>query len=249
MRFKVINLTRTPDRLYTFKKNNPNLMFDRFSAIDGQTIDRDSLVRDGLATEACARRYTPGAIGVALSHRQLWLECAEAGVPYTVLEDDVHLAANFNNSVYTYTASNPNWDFIFWGANFDQKLIVELSPGIAAAEVNYNFSGITNNIGLISNQILKPSVYRTWWTVGLCCYTITPNTAKYLLSAIFPLRDYFDWRDNYGIDNSVIEELANMNAGVCLPPMALTLNDRYNSTVQINNYGLEIKVKNDNNPN
>jgi glycosyl transferase family 25 len=241
MRFKVINLARTPDRLYKFKKNNPHFVFERFNAIDGKNIDRSDLVKQNLATEACAKRYTDGAIGVALSHRELWKECASSGQIYTILEDDVCLTPNFSNVV----ASNysGDWDFIFWGANFDQRLVVELCPGIAAAEIKFNFDGITTNIDAIKTQSLQPKLFRTHWAVGLCCYTIKPTTAKYLLDVIFPLRDYFEWRDNYGIDNSVIEELGNMNAVVSMPPIALTLNDRYNSTVQVHNYGLEIQIK------
>ena len=66
------------------------------------------------------------------------------------------------------------------------------------------------------------------------CYSITPVTARYLLKEIFPLRDYFDFRDNFGIDNSVIEELANMRSFISIPPIALTENNRYVSTVQAN---------------
>lgn len=234
MRYKVINLARTPERLYQFKKVNPNFKFERFDAVDGRRLDRNKLVSDGLITAACAARYTAGALGVALSHRQLWVECAESGVNYTILEDDAWLVPDFNNLVQKYTVQNIGWDFIFWGANFDQRLVVELSPNIAAAEVKYNFDGVLQNIHNIQAQTLTPKLFRTWWAVGLVCYTLRPPVAEYLLKSIFPLRDYFEWRDNHGIDNSIIEELANMNALISLPPVALTLNDRYNSTVQEN---------------
>lgn len=241
MKFKVINLTRTPERLLSFQKNNPHFKFDRHTAVDGKKLDRSLLVGSGLATQDIASRYTAGALGVALSHRELWIECANSGVDYTIIEDDARLISGFNDVVYNVSQKNKMWDFIFWGANFDQKLVLELSPGIAAAEIHYNFSGITSNIDTISMQHIVPEIFRAHWAVGLVAYTIRPHTAQYLLDNIFPLRDYFDWRLNYGIDNSVIEELSNIRAGLCLPPIALTLNDRNNSTVQEGFYGAELK--------
>lgn len=241
MRFKVINLTRTPERLYSFRKNNPGLAFERFSAVDGLTLNRDEMVKDNLITGPCAKRYTPGALGVAMSHRKLWQECAASRENYTIIEDDAWLCKNFNVAASNIFNTQKTWDFVFWGANFDQQLIVELSPGVATATINYSFDDIKNNISSIGQQKLVPTIYRTWWTVGLVCYSIRPTTAEYLLDTIFPLKDYVEWRDNYGIDNSIIEELKNINAGVSLPPLALTLNDRYNSTVQVQDYGLKAK--------
>lgn len=247
MKFKVINLDRTPQRLYNFKKNNPNFLFERFKAIDGKLIDKKSVIDTNIFTKKCADRYTSGAIGVALSHRELWLECVKSKTNFTIVEDDAYLINNFNevvvNSINSFSKQT-DWDFIFWGANFDQKNIIELSPNIAAAEIKYNFSGILSNIDILRNQKdIYPHLFRTYWTVGLVCYSLTPKTAEYLLDNLFPIKDYFDWRDNYGIDNSIIEELSNMKAFLSLPPVALTKNDRYNSTVQENNYGLEIKIQ------
>jgi GR25 family glycosyltransferase involved in LPS biosynthesis len=240
MQFYVINLSRTTERLYTFKKNNPNFVFNRFNAIDGNLLDRTQLIKENLATEACAQRYTAGALGVAMSHRALWKMCVEQNQDFTILEDDAVLVPNFNDLVLQYSKRNPQCDFIFWGANFDQKLLLELSPGIAAAEIKFNFPGIKTNIDVIKTQNnIIPALFRTYWAVGLVSYTIRPRTAQYLLDVIFPLRDYFTWRDNYGIDNSVIEELQNIGAYVSMPPISLTLNDRYNSTVQQDNYGAE----------
>jgi len=220
---------------------NPHLVFDRFTAVDGLKIERGWMIEQGLATQACADRYTPGAIGVALSHRELWQECAAGTEDYTIIEDDAVLVPNFNSLVTQYCGRNPGWDWIFWGANFDQRMVVEISPGIAAAEINYNFSGVQANINLIRGQALDPKIFRVHWAVGLVCYTIRPKTARYLLDTIFPLKDYFTWRDNYGIDNSIIEELANMYAGVSLPPLALTLNDRTTSTVQVGMHGAGVR--------
>lgn len=233
MRFRVISLTKTPQRLITFRKNNSEFLFEKFTATDGSKVDRNELLKSQLITESVCKRYTDGAIGVAMSHRALWQECVDSKENMTILEDDAYLVTNFNSLVSKYTA-NDNWDFIFWGANLDQKIIAELSPGIAAAEINFNQPGVIANMTKLKQQLWQPALFRVHWAVGLMCYSITPYSAKYLLDVIFPLRDYFDYRDNFGIDNSIIEELSNMRAYISLPPIALTENDRYTSTVQEN---------------
>lgn len=234
MRFRVISLNKTPHRLASFKRDNPEFLFEKFTAIDGSKVDRNELLNNNLATAPVLKRYTDGAIGVAMSHRALWQECADSKENMTILEDDAYLVPNFN-SLVVRTTNNTNWDFIFWGANLDQKIIAELSPGIAAAEINFNQPGVIANKHKLKQQNWLPTLFRVHWAVGLMCYSVTPQSAKYLLDVIFPLRDYFDFRDNFGIDNSIIEELSNMRSYICFPPIALTENDRYNSTVQINN--------------
>ena len=235
MQYRVINLARTPERLATFVKNNPNFVFQRFNAVDGALLDRQKLLINKLVTEKTQKRYTSGALGVAMSHRALWQECAVSGQPMTILEDDAYLSPNFNSIVENVIQSFTEWDFIFWGANLDQRISAVLSPGIAAAEINFNHAQVLANISNITKQApTTPTLYRCLWAVGLMCYSITPVTARYLLKEIFPLRDYFDFRDNFGIDNSVIEELANMRSFISIPPIALTENNRYVSTVQAN---------------
>jgi len=237
MKFKVINLTRTPERLYSFIKNNPTFKFERFNAIDGKKVDRNYLLQENLVSNTVKERYTDGAIGIALSHRELWKECVQSGQNMTILEDDAYLIKNFNNLVVKYCNLLENWDFIFWGMNLDQRIVLEMSPGIATTELKFNHEQVLANIQNITTQNnVNTYFYRCFWGVGLVCYSINPTSAQYLLDNIFPLHDYdTNHGFNYGIDNSIIEELPNMMALAAFPPLALTKNDRYNSTVQENN--------------
>lgn len=234
MQYRVITLSRTPQRLARFTKDNPNFTFTPFTAIDGLTLDREKLQINNLVTAATKARYTAGALGVAMSHRALWQQCAVSLEPMTILEDDAYLTADFNQAVEKKLAEFTDWDFIFWGANLDQRISAVLADNIATAEINFNHADVLANIERITEQRIQPVLYRCLWAVGLVCYTITPLTARYLLKNIFPLRDYFSFRDNFGIDNSVIEELANMRSYISIPPIAMTKNDRTQSTVQAN---------------
>ena len=169
MIFKVINLDRTPQRLYLFKKMNPTFKFERLSAIDGKKVDRNELLSNNIVTEPIKNRYTDGAIGVALSHKTLWEECVSKNEPMTILEDDAYLVPNFNEYVNHYSSQIQSWDFIFWGMNLDQRIILEMSPGIATAEIKFNHDQVLANIENITKQQVIPSFYRCFWGVGLVC--------------------------------------------------------------------------------
>jgi hypothetical protein len=232
MRYKVINLNRTPERLREFRRINHWFSFERFEAIDGKLVDRTKLVELNLMTLPTSKRYTDGAVGVAMSHRALWQECIESNESFTIIEDDAYLNPDIKSIIEKYT-DNDNWDFIFWGSNLDQWMGIELIPGITTAHVTFDHPLLLKNINQITKiKIENPVLYRCYWGVGLVCYSINPKSAKYLLDVIFPLKDYFDFRDNFGIDNSIIEELQNMKSFMCMPPLVLTKNDRLNSTIQ-----------------
>ena len=237
MLYRVISLKRTPERLELFNKNNPWFEYDLFEAIDGQKINYKKLLGEVIAEEDIFLKATAGEIGIILSHKTLWEECVRLNQPMTILEDDAYLIKNFNNLVVKYCNLLENWDFIFWGMNLDQRIVLEMSPGIATTELKFNHEQVLANIQNITTQNnVNTYFYRCFWGVGLVCYSINPTSAQYLLDNIFPLHDYdTNHGFNYGIDNSIIEELPNMMALAAFPPLALTKNDRYNSTVQENN--------------
>lgn len=56
-------------------------------------IDEDNYVLN------CGRRPVPGEIGCFASHRRAWQQCAAAGVPILVMEDDFELRQNFRDAV------------------------------------------------------------------------------------------------------------------------------------------------------
>ena len=88
--FFVISLKRTPDRLERFRANNAGtaINFEHFEAIDGMSMD--SSARAAVVAPH-ATGYTPGALGVAASHRALWLRCSEQKSPFVICEDDAVL--------------------------------------------------------------------------------------------------------------------------------------------------------------
>lgn len=231
MKYFVISLKRTPERLEEFRRQNLNFEAEIFDAIDGNSVDRDFLLSNGIITESIKNRYTNGAIGVALSHRDLWKQCMESNQPITVIEDDAFLAKNFETIVESNTYDD-GWDFIFWGSNLDQCVGVHLIPGIVYSEFKTHQDQLISNIWQFRSLNIQSVLYRCSFAVGLVCYSISPKGASYLLNNVFPLRDYQRPYLNFGIDHSVLEELQNITAWYSIPPLALTKNDQNTSTVQ-----------------
>lgn len=97
MQIRVISLSRTPNRLNTFKQLNSNYLqgYQVFNAVDGNTIDYPKLLKMGFDTNKnwrdpnLKRTLTKGEIGCFLSHWYLWEECAQQSEPYLIVEDDI----------------------------------------------------------------------------------------------------------------------------------------------------------------
>lgn len=231
MHYYVISLDRTPERLEYFQSINQGFEFERFVAVDGQTLDKQTLLDAGLITDAVAQRYTKGALGVAMSHRALWKKCVDLNEPITILEDDAIINKNFKPVVEKVTPIDGDWDFIFWGSNLDQNVELVILPGLMLS----SFKTILNveHMENLTQLNVPPSFYKCVFAVGLVSYSITPKCAKYLLDNCFPLHDPEHKQHlNFGIDHSVLEQLPNINAYYSFPPLVLTKNDQTTSTVQ-----------------
>ena len=96
--FFVISLKRTPIGWESFVPVTlaPQSDFEHFEAIDG--VSMDSSARAAVVAPH-ATGYTPGALGIAASHRALWLRCSEQQNPFVICEDDAVLREGHRRSV------------------------------------------------------------------------------------------------------------------------------------------------------
>lgn len=111
LKVKVINLDRRPDRWRRFSTQpgiaalQATYTMERFSAIDGKTINMETDERVSMRTKRNIKYRTRrthedidsvGAIGCFLSHVAIWQEFVQSGAQsIMVFEDDAYIPANF----------------------------------------------------------------------------------------------------------------------------------------------------------
>ncbi|HLO76369.1 MAG TPA: glycosyltransferase family 25 protein [Magnetospirillum sp.] len=228
----VINLPRRPDRREEFlRRNAGKAEFVFVDAVDGSQLDRASLVEDGVLA-ADAHHVTDGALGCALSHREVWLACLEAYEPVIVCEDDAVLAPDFLRLADEAMASAPECEVVLFGYNLDEPVSLYLADGllgmmrvadqITADPLWLDRYGSVPGAAPSRTTVVRPAV--VW---GLLCYALTPLGAARLLSRCFPLRNH-DLQFppglvSRGIDGSVLALMQDgeVKLGCCLPPIAI----------------------------
>jgi glycosyl transferase, family 25 len=236
----VINRDRDATRLAAFRRRNGHLRsVTRFAAVDGDTLDSDRLVTDGIIAPAIAATYTKGALGCALSHRALW-EAAVAGRrAATVCEDDAIFNRGFEATVARMERTlPPDWDFVLWGYNFDEYLQIDLLPGVSRALMLFDQAAMRQAIAPFQDSAIAPLLFRLHRALGTPCYSISPKGAALLRDHCFPLRPMtlaLPGRRlvrGRGHDMLMNEAYPRLLAFASVPPLVVTENDHATSTVQ-----------------
>jgi GR25 family glycosyltransferase involved in LPS biosynthesis len=125
-----INLDRRQDRnqnvINELNKANINNVVQRIPGVDWKTLDFNNLSNELFTQTAIATAldnnqslYVPitkGGIGVALAHRNVYLNVLESNEEYVlILEDDIHMINNFTEKLNEYLKEIPNFDILFIG--------------------------------------------------------------------------------------------------------------------------------------
>ncbi len=97
----VVNLDRSKDRLNKIHKNltDLRLKYKRFTAVDGKKLT-DEEIKKHTTRKCMEHACTPGEIGTALSHSNLWKLIKNSNSNYAlILEDDAILNKNTINII------------------------------------------------------------------------------------------------------------------------------------------------------
>ena len=168
MKVVVINLDQRTDRLELFDRNNPNLQYERFKAVDGSMISYQKLLQSGYDVNhdwidpILHTKLTKGEVGCFLSHWHIWQKCIERNESLIVLEDDAILTERFDME----EVESLPFDFVYLAYH-------EMGNGIK-----------------ITDKLSVP-VY-PYWTLA---YMIRPDAARKLINNeakrnIFPVDEY-----------------------------------------------------------
>lgn len=236
----LISLRRTPERLAAFEAANAgvvDLRYELLEAVDGQLVDREQLVRDGLMEEGLD--WSPGAIGAALSHRVCWESAVATGRSVGILEDDVYLRHDFvQRTAELDERLDGDWDLIQFGFNTDTVARFEIFPGCSLhGDYSNKYPSVVDCERFAASRgPVNPT--RIQMSFGNCCYAVSPAGAKRLLDRCFPLlhrTEFMPWMDGRLLAKSK-DILMNgiywdMKAYASLPPIAMPLNDKAISTV------------------
>ena len=195
MKTIVINLPDRKDRMTTFKKNNPNLEYEVFSAVEGYKIDYAKLLSEGFDTDhnwidpILNTPLTKGEVGCFLSHWHIWNKCIEKNEPIIVLEDDAILTDKFDAE----EIEQLSYDFVYLGWKEMYK----------SEEIDDKFS--------------KP-VY-PYWTLA---YMIRPEAARILVNDVIkcnmiPVDEYLPTKmpeiKVAGYQENVVEPVSREDGG------------------------------------
>jgi GR25 family glycosyltransferase involved in LPS biosynthesis len=239
MHIYVVNLDRSEDRLREFRRVNSHMPgIQRFSAVDGATIDRGALVDAN--TISAELRYTNGALGCALSHIFFWEAAMAEKEEITVCEDDAIFHHRFLELAPRLIASLPSdWGLVMWGWNFDSILWLDLMPGISPCLATFDQDQMRKAADDYQRQNLSPFLFPLLRSYGTVCYTVSPTGAKRLLENGLPLRPFTlpfptinPQFPNNGIDIVMNSLYSSIHAYVSFPPLVITKNDHGVSTVR-----------------
>lgn len=225
MKYKVISLARTPERLEKFYEINSHTSFEWTEGVDGQTIDINPYIQKGWFLPEMKKFYTKGVFGLAITEIQLWHECAESNECMTICCDDVYLNKNFPIVVGDIDYQPDFWDLIMWGANPDQPVEIDMYTGMGTTRIQMDYEKFGSGIENFKGLNLKPTLFRCLFGSGTICYTINPRSAQWMIENVLPVKQYSDTWGNYGLDHTILYEMNRMNTFMSIPFLAAVQND------------------------
>ena len=200
--------------------------------IDG--IDGSELIKSNINTRLIApsahQGWSPGAIGIGLSHLLCWRLCSQSAAPLVVLEDDVLLADSWQ--IQLEQLLHPGAGMVLLGWNLDSMLRAELNDQQEMISLFEPAYPSENSLRAIVNSDNSRQSKRLRNAFGLPGYWLKPSMANLLASKIKCLESLplklgrgFPEISTHGIDSLLNLHYQQIGGEVVMPPIALALND------------------------
>lgn len=155
MKTFVINLDSRPDRLAFISNQLKNVSWVRHSALNGHNLTIADFKRRGFTPYVqwvdpmLSRRLTNTEIATAISHYELWNNCALTGENYLILEDDSELIGTLDLAKINELLDVYDIVYLDYKEMFPQK-VVDLGDGFIVPYYAY-----WNNAYAISPRLAK----------------------------------------------------------------------------------------------
>lgn len=232
----VISLSTDQFAAFCSRNAPAGTTFEHFTAVDGRKLASlpPGILADGV-------RYTPGNVGLAISHRTLWDICISRDEIIAVFEDDAVLRHDFNAQVAALLPQRAqptprSWELLLLGCNMDTAIELGCTPGI---DIGLIFSAMypkPDHIRAFARSNDPINLLPLRLAFGTCGYLITPAGATRLQRHCFPMDNraivqHVERRTvpATGIDGMMISAYPTMAAALCLPPLVMTPNDKSTS--------------------
>jgi len=241
MKYYVISLKRTPERLEQFMSlNQCQDKVEVFEAIDGKKLTWASLEKCGIVRDPL-QYYSSGGLGSATSQYILWQRANLFNETITIFEDDAILHRDFfEKTEHIIRSTTAQWDFIQWGWNFDACMEFQLPGNLSICNSSYSQDSLRSKTDIFRQQDANPDLYRLHTSFGFMAYTISPAGARRLLKGCFPLVEKSIHIPSYyrnvltaALDMAAVEchRQKESKSYVCFPPLAISKNEHEISTI------------------
>jgi GR25 family glycosyltransferase involved in LPS biosynthesis len=170
-----------------------------------------------------------------------WERAVETGRAVGILEDDVFLRHDFlESSSQVMDVLPPDWDIIHLGFNMDSLFDLEIHPGCnVRGGFNVLFPSLEHCERFVASK--GPAIpVKMHNSFGNCCYVVSPSGARKLIDGCFPMSSRVVWIPTLGAmlrshskDALMNEQYRTMAAYVSIPPIAMPINDKEQSTVGV----------------
>lgn len=232
----VISLEQSNRRSEFDKWNKTIIEYKYFDAIDGHRVQSDPRV-----IKSNTSSYTKGAIGCAMSHLSLWETCIELNRPIVIMEDDAFVSNEFNQHLDAVINMLPSdWHILQLCYNCDSILSFSNTNFENAVSLFNKTKFDDKDIRAFQQSKIHPTIAKLNISFGTGCYAISPEGAKVLKHACFPMDNRIIHTPLMGpikaasIDCMMNDVYRKINAYVCPIPFVMTKHLHKNYASEIN---------------
>ena len=229
----VIGLEKSGMRFEKFLNNNNHLQAEFYQGIKGDEISNEERISIGLISKEDPILMTDGAVGCAISHKNLWNITKKSDIGALILEDDVITHPQIYDFIYTNLHELMKFDITFFSINTN-SILESITPEGVRNIMHFNDKHPSEKRIkeiLQKTNLREVRVNKLIKSFGFSSYFISPKGASLLNEKIFPLKSVpFDipYVNNKFIPNTSDGEANRhyykINALVCVPFLAYSPN-------------------------